>query len=317
MLRFIDSPLALFIRKQKKLSRADIARNSLISGPYICAGSVLRLEKGYSARLTTIEALANQLGLDPALLMGPAQNDVDGAGSDFQWAQLPDGMTLEQDVLRQAIHQDMAGNHTAAAHQMRALLKRVPARRDTWKTRVLALAKLASFETNMGRNDAALRTLARIDSEPHGRGCHDSPLLRRVSYLKGIALRRKGCFDEARALFQALLSSPKDELPATHQLGVAALEEGIAANNPALLEDAEVLFDSCLDMLGRETGHAGYRAALALRRMGQLRAHQGRNEEAFYCYLEAFGIFASHGATRYVNAVRAELSRFLFPNAQP
>ena len=62
---------------------------------------------------------------------------------------------------------------------------------------------------------------------------------------------------------------------------------------------------------GVMAGLAGYRGALALRRMGQLRAHQGLEEKAVECYLEAFGIFAHHGATRYVHAVREEFLRLV------
>ena len=92
-----------------------------------------------------------------------------------------------------------------------------------------------------------------------------------------------------------------------------AVDPCVALDDAALLSDAEVLLDECLDRLGRETGQAGYRAALAMRRMGQLRDHQGKTAEAIHCYLEAFGIFASHRATRYVKATRAELNRLLFP----
>jgi len=313
VLYYCDFSLARLARKSKGLSREDIARNSAKSGDYICAGTVRRIEQGLPARPESIRALARQLDLDPALLRGPAQHEVDDRGPDPEWVQLPAGMTLDRARLRRAIFLDMDGKHAAAAGLMHDLLELVPTGRDTWKIRVYALTQLASFQTNMGHNDVALETLASIVEEPHGKGRESSPLLRRADYVRGIALRRMGQYAEAHERFQELINSQDIELPALHQLGVANLVQGIALDDAALLSDAEVLLDECLDRLGRETGQAGYRAALAMRRMGQLRDHQGKTAEAIHCYLEAFGIFASHRATRYVKATRAELNRLLFP----
>ena len=201
--------------------------------------------------------------------------------------------------LLEAINDDLNGEFDSAITKCRTVLKSISEEAD-FDSYAAVFVRYLTFLDHHGCKQAEMLSEAQAFLNKHARGdqaSHSEVLW--VRYQKGICLRRKGEYGEARAAFARLEEDSRREyqLAAAYQLAVIDMEVGLAGK-PDSLASAESALEECRGEWRRIQSH---REGFALLRLGKIAENRKVIGEALEYYAAAIEVFARHRCGRYLD----------------
>ncbi len=300
----LDGNLVCRLRKTAGLTQEALAGKAGISAKKI---GDIESERG-SVYRQTADAVAKALGIGTRTLVRVNNRT-------WHFAPRLEGHEDVEKLVEDAIEADMQGSHVDAARTMQRVLQAI--RFDSMPLEYTMLfVKFVSFLDNSGRHGLALRRIdAFLARHREAIEAADASLIDWLTYHAGIAKRRLGRLDEARALFEKLwerVTCGDAKTSLLHQLGVVdlLLAECGGDDGAELLGRARSRFERSLE----EWAKIGptHRLGFSLLHLGQVLARQGDLEGAMRCFHRALQVFARFGCVRYCELTLGHIERDVY-----